>query len=35
MGSVAKESDDDWDISTLSDLVNKFFNAVSRNMTQP
>lgn len=24
MGSVAKESDDDWDISTLSDLVNKF-----------
>lgn len=34
MGSVAKESNDDWDISALSELVNKVLNAVSRNVTQ-
>lgn len=33
MGSVAKESYDDWDISALSELVNKVLNAVSRNVT--
>lgn len=33
MGSVAKESNDDWDISALSELVNKVLNAVSRNVT--
>lgn len=34
MGSVAKKSNDDWDISALSELVNKVLNAVSRNVTQ-
>lgn len=33
MGSVAKESNDDWDISALSELVNKVLNAVNRNVT--
>lgn len=33
MGSVAKESNDDWDISALSELVNEVLNAVSRNVT--